>query len=191
MYFFCKTLALWSICRKPFLPRSATRMMISCCRRRSRARPIFFVAGTVLSDPKMSNGSAPLMESEWWTISRFFRSCGGSADDCSPPALPCRATNQVLDLSAETLRRLSRHRAIPARRHGRRNRRGRVGECSSIGQVEVFYHTRHDFAGAIGEPSLQLNALRNSGIFVTAPLTRFAAGECGSVSARCRKLSGV
>src|SRR5580704_7782613 len=41
------------------------------------------------------------------------------------------------------------------------------------------YQTLHICAGAMGWPSLQLNAFRNSGIFETTPFTRNWLGECG------------
>jgi hypothetical protein len=68
-----------------------------------------------------------------------------------------------------------------------RQHHGRLGLIARVWP----YQTRHDFAGAMAWPSLQLKALRNSGILATAPFTRSSAGECGLVSACCRSASGV
>ncbi len=54
------------------------------------------------------------------------------------------------------------------------------------------YQTLHTLSAGftIGEPGLQPNAVPNSGMFTTTPLTRYFGGECGSVMARARWSSG-
>jgi len=52
------------------------------------------------------------------------------------------------------------------------------------------HHTRHESARTIGCPALHENALANSGMFDTTPLTRWCGGECGLVCASMRSRSG-
>src|ERR1017187_6919426 len=47
-----------------------------------------------------------------------------------------------------------------------------ASECSSPTTCNFFHHTRHALTGIIGWPTLQPNALPNSGKFSTAPLIR-------------------
>src|ERR1051326_5586433 len=52
------------------------------------------------------------------------------------------------------------------------------------------HQTRQAFGLTIGAPALHENAFWNSGMFTTTPLMRYLPGECGSVMACWRRLSG-
>ena len=53
----------------------------------------------------------------------------------------------------------------------------------------LVHHTRQAFTGIIGCPTLQPNALPNSGKFCTEPLMRHSPELCGSVFASTRALA--
>ena len=55
----------------------------------------------------------------------------------------------------------------------------------------VLYQVRQTFAGIIGCPVLQLNALPNSSKFCTVPFVRHSPELCGSVFARTRAACSV
>src|SRR5581483_4996797 len=57
--------------------------------------------------------------------------------------------------------------------------------------VYALYQTWHALALTIFCPALHPNALAKSGLFCRVPFTRNRPGECGSVLASSRELSGV
>src|SRR5258708_33791613 len=60
-----------------------------------------------------------------------------------------------------------------------------------IGSLQsLHHHTRHLLSLTIGWPGLHAKACVNSGMFTTSPFTRYLPGECGSVIACTRWVSG-
>src|SRR5262245_9067110 len=57
--------------------------------------------------------------------------------------------------------------------------------------ARVSHHTRHALGRTIGAFALHLNALANSGMFDSGPLTRYLAAACGLVATLRRSDSGV
>src|SRR5258708_34025871 len=73
----------------------------------------------------------------------------------------------------------------------RRKRKAGTTICSCLSIVASGdYQTRHGLALTIFCPALQLKALAKSALFCRVPLVRYCPGECGSVLANCRELSG-
>src|SRR5258707_381031 len=74
----------------------------------------------------------------------------------------------------------------------RRKRKAGTTICSCLSIVASGdYQTLHGLVLTIFCPALQLKALAKSALFCRVPLVRYCPGECGSVLASCRELSGV
>ncbi len=116
-------------------------------------------------------------------FSLLFRSSRGGDNLLSGSTIHFRVAAGVWTPAApETSsggRRKRRGACVPYLARPHRARYGNPRMASS-------YQTRQDFAGNIGWPLVQPNALPNSSKFCTEPLTRQRPGECGSVSADWR-----
>src|SRR5258708_30394168 len=69
----------------------------------------------------------------------------------------------------------------------------RIGQKTdaAISIRQLFYQTWQALALTIFWPGLQPKALAKSALFCTEPLVLYSPGECGSVLASRRELSGV
>src|SRR5947209_15575417 len=89
--------------------------------------------------------------------------------------------------------RQGRQECLPYQSQRLRKRRARMPAATTamMAVPHVSYQTRHGFCGIIGCPTLQPNALPNSGKFCTDPLVRYLPGEWGLVFAESSDASGL